>query len=407
MEGRRMKPHLLEQPESLTPGQVRQRFQAFVFEQAVGRPELRPGRVRCKQTGHRHFGTAKPSQNMNFTGHGRSLARLAQLDDDGTGVPMDADDQVVLAGQPLEPSKASDVLLGDATDTAQLIGGVRLGGHRRRRYHPRGMVDLGTRIASGRQAELFVRPGGRVLKLFRPDCRGESIDREILNSQTVYAAGVRAPAILEQIEVDGRRGLLFEQLEGPTLLEQMLRALPDQWAEYARLLGDLHVELHGHRLPQLPSQRARLLDRLERGGLPDDVRDAARRRLDQLPDGDALCHGDFHPINVLIAPTGPVVLDWMDATAGQPIADVARTLLLIRHAGHPIGPREGTEAMTQQARDAFMKAYLATYVESRPLSATNLNSWMLPVAAARLVEAQEAGEAAALRHQIGLLLQAD
>jgi aminoglycoside phosphotransferase (APT) family kinase protein len=43
-----------------------------------------------------------------------------------------------------------------------------------------------------------------------------------------------------------------------------------------------------------------------------------------------LCHGDLHPGNVLVDRDGPVVIDWFDAAVGSPVADVARTSLLIR-----------------------------------------------------------------------------
>ena len=50
-------------------------------------------------------------------------------------------------------------------------------------------------------------------------------------------------------------------------------------------------------------------------------------RLAGLPDGDQLCHGDFRPDNLVLTASGPVVLDWMTATRGVPVADVVRTLM--------------------------------------------------------------------------------
>src|SRR5215472_10876517 len=43
-----------------------------------------------------------------------------------------------------------------------------------------------------------------------------------------------------------------------------------------------------------------------------------------------LCHGDFHPINVLGEISRPVVIDWPDACGGDPAADVCRSYLLLR-----------------------------------------------------------------------------
>src|SRR5215471_10254672 len=53
-------------------------------------------------------------------------------------------------------------------------------------------------------------------------------------------------------------------------------------------------------------------------------------RLANMPEGDRLCHGDFHPINVLGEISRPVVIDWPDACSGDPAADVCRSYLLLR-----------------------------------------------------------------------------
>ena len=47
-------------------------------------------------------------------------------------------------------------------------------------------------------------------------------------------------------------------------------------------------------------------------------------------DGDKLCHGDFHPGNVLLTEKGAVVIDWMTASICNPWADMARTDLFAK-----------------------------------------------------------------------------
>ena len=41
------------------------------------------------------------------------------------------------------------------------------------------------------------------------------------------------------------------------------------------------------------------------------------------PERPALCHGDFHPFNVMLSPRGPIVIDWNNAHIGNPLEDVA------------------------------------------------------------------------------------
>ena len=48
-----------------------------------------------------------------------------------------------------------------------------------------------------------------------------------------------------------------------------------------------------------------------------------------MPDGDRLCHGDFHPLNILGNTFDPLIIDWLDAGRGDPAADVCRSYLLL------------------------------------------------------------------------------
>jgi len=79
----------------------------------------------------------------------------------------------------------------------------------------------------------------------------------------------------------------------------------------------------------------------------------------------------------------PLVIDWMTATRGCPLGDVARTVLLLSIASPPPGlPVELFNTM----RQAFIDAYLVAYRRQRPFADAELHVWLFPVAAARLWE---------------------
>ncbi len=71
-----------------------------------------------------------------------------------------------------------------------------------------------------------------------------------------------------------------------------------------------------------------------------------------LPDGDQVCHGDFHPDNIMLTPAGPRVIDWNNATSGNPLADIAWTSLILRMGEAPPGSEAGMAALLQ-ARHGF------------------------------------------------------
>ena len=49
--------------------------------------------------------------------------------------------------------------------------------------------------------------------------------------------------------------------------------------------------------------------------------------LDELPDGDALCHGDFHGGNILWDDGRYVIIDWVEVSTGCALGDACRTYL--------------------------------------------------------------------------------
>ena len=57
-------------------------------------------------------------------------------------------------------------------------------------------------------------------------------------------------------------------------------------------------------------------------------------RLHRIPpEGDRLVHLDLHPGNVLLARRGPVVIDWTNASGGDPALDVALTWVICATSG--------------------------------------------------------------------------
>jgi aminoglycoside phosphotransferase (APT) family kinase protein len=111
-----------------------------------------------------------------------------------------------------------------------------------------------------------------------------------------------------------------------------------------------------------------------------------------LPDGEALCHGELHPGNVIRTAEGPRVVDWFDASRGDAAADVANTSLVIRHAALPGGLDPRVATTLAAVREAFGAAYLDHYARLCPAVAARVAAWLLPVAVARLALPLPAGE---------------
>jgi hypothetical protein len=150
----------------------------------------------------------------------------------------------------------------------------------------------------------------------------------------------------------------------------------------------VHASLHAVGAPmELQPVRVRLRERIAGApNLPSRLADGALRELDRLPDGDRLLHGDFHPGNVLLSSRGPVVIDWTNATHGDPDADVARTSLMLKLGAMPPGTPRLIRSLNQVGRGWFGRFYSGGYRAVRPYDSAAVERWMVPHAAARLAE---------------------
>jgi aminoglycoside phosphotransferase (APT) family kinase protein len=174
---------------------------------------------------------------------------------------------------------------------------------------------------------------------------------------------------------------------------RVLLARPWTLPAVARTFAEAHAAMHARHVPELPELRGMLERRIRAATpLPPPHRDAALRALDTLSDGDALCHGDYHPDNVLLSAHCPVVIDWENAAHGDPLFDVARSLLLL-DTSHINASSPAGRVVARAFAWAFRTAYMRHYRRLHPFESARLAAWTLPVATARLSEGIEQEEA--------------
>lgn len=83
----------------------------------------------------------------------------------------------------------------------------------------------------------------------------------------------------------------------------------------------------------------------------------------------------------------PVVIDCVDASQGNPHANVARTLLLLQIAEPDwIDDMEQRKIIRRLIQKFPINVYFNQYRQFQSLSQEQLDAWRLPVAAARLSE---------------------
>jgi len=260
------------------------------------------------------------------------------------------------------------------------------------------------KIAEGREAEMFEWGEGRVLRLYRSGWdRGDAVSQALL-LETVASLGVRVPATFGTVEVEGRQGLVLERLGGPDLLTE-IGSKPWKMFAMGRVWGRLHAQLNTKLAPtELETTRSRYRRMIQQSPLvPDEFRPPAIARLDTLPDGDRLVHGDMHPANIMRTDGDFAVIDWSNVTRGPAEADYIRSYVMGTVGDVPPGSPLLVRMFADLGRKVVRGFYDRAYRKVLKPDAQAVEAWRLPVLTGRLAEGIEP-ERRALLKLIGEIL---
>jgi tRNA A-37 threonylcarbamoyl transferase component Bud32 len=156
----------------------------------------------------------------------------------------------------------------------------------------------GNLLATGRDCDIFEFEKGSILRRSR---NGRSQAIEAKTMEFVRNEGYPAPEVFE-VSDDGL-DLVMARIEGPTMLEAA-SSQPWKLRSIGIELAGLHQSLHRLPVPEwLPAA--------------------------PVGTGGQLLHMDLHPLNVILSKRGPIVIDWTNASRGDPFIDVTATWVLL------------------------------------------------------------------------------
>jgi serine/threonine protein kinase len=245
--------------------------------------------------------------------------------------------------------------------------------------------ELGRFIAAGRTADVYEWGANSVLKLFRESVDLATIKHEHRSSVAVYKAGAPAPEPGELVSMGARYGIEYERIEGVPL-SHAIGSDPSKLIYYADLMADTHLRVNSiENVEGLSARHAILAIRLRDETVLDaEAKRCVLNRLHELGTGTNLCHGDFHPENILLRDNKVTVLDWTVASSGDALSDLAQTVLILSGYVEAVRSRS-TEAVLHQ----FIQRYLLRRQESSHILAGNYRDWIPVLAAARLSDGIE------------------
>ncbi|MFB4158910.1 phosphotransferase family protein [Geomicrobium sp. JSM 1781026] len=235
-------------------------------------------------------------------------------------------------------------------------------------------------FAKGNTADLY-RCEHHVVKVFKEYLPKTEALYEAQKQRLAYSTGLRVPRVEDVIEVEGRQAIVMEYIEGKPIGRLLLKN-EQQDEFYIRVCVDVHVEIHQIQpeFESLEPMTGKLRRQVNAAGLEKNVEDVLLNRLSAIQFEPRLCHGDFHPNNVLIHGEDVTIIDWVDASVGDRRADVARTYILIAQSSLPLAEQ-----------------YLTIYCEKAGVIEEEIYQWISIIAAARLSEHLESESAEILK----------
>ena len=240
-------------------------------------------------------------------------------------------------------------------------------------------------LSQGNTAEVYLYGDTVILKLFRENMPFEPIENEYKTAEAISSKLHNVPKVFGMVSYKRRYGIIYERIDGDDMVKVMVKKI-HKIKSYSKSLASLHYELHKTDVDIPCDVKQRLFTNINAvSELSELEKEKIKLYLNSLPDGNSLCHFDYHPGNVMIKDNSFYVIDWMTACIGSSNADVARTSLLLKFGElQHVNPfiKVGVHVFERYVGNTYYKEYKRI----AGISDDDIEQWILPVAAARLVE---------------------
>ena len=231
-------------------------------------------------------------------------------------------------------------------------------------------------VIAERPTKTVYRDGDRSVKLFNKDFPKAEVLAQAKNQALVEEIDINVPKLLEVGTIDGRWMIVSEYVEG-TPLDVLMRENPDKMDEYLNKFVDLQILIHSKRCAGLIKLKDKMHAKIDLTSLDDFVKYELHTRLDATPKHNKVCHGDFHPSNIIITENDEAyIIDWAHVTRGNGAADAARVYLLF----------------TLEGKNDAAQKYLQLFCSKTDTAKQYVQKWMPIVAASQLTKGVKSEE---------------
>jgi aminoglycoside phosphotransferase (APT) family kinase protein len=229
------------------------------------------------------------------------------------------------------------------------------------------MLDLEI-IGEGATTKIY-RDGDKAIKLYVNAPPNEAENEAWLQSYAVKM-GLPVPSVYGVRKIDDSLTALdMDYISGKPLMHEKMN--PSERQKVIQTMVKLQCSVHSVNADGLPKQSDKIKWKIERNNYIDKaVKDNLLSLLNNLnAQSNNLCHGDFHPLNIMFDGKKHWIIDWVDASAGSPLADACRTYLIFK-----------------QFLIRLSGVYLRCFCKESGAAQNDILSWLPVIAAARMSE---------------------
>ncbi len=245
--------------------------------------------------------------------------------------------------------------------------------------------DIGKMIGQGNTSEIYEAGDNYILKLYRDGMSEILCRREFSQTKIAYELIDNVPEPVEIRYVEGRIGAIYKKLTGETMLKKMF-SKPWHSGHYAKNLAKYHVSIQKPVSDNILTVKEKLHGDISSVKvLTESEKQCLFDYLDSLPDGDTLCHFDFHPDNIMLNDNHYSIIDWMTACKGDKLSDVARTIILLQFSQIPRVPAI-INYLAKIFQKRILREYIKQYLKITKEDIEQIREWELVIAAAKLSE---------------------
>lgn len=260
-------------------------------------------------------------------------------------------------------------------------------------------------IGIGRTAEVYEYNNDCILKLYYNE-KEDLIKKEYNFAKYVFENNITTPEPIEIVNINNKCGIIFQKINGESLLKNILNNIFMIKILFKKM-ANLHYNINKIDFNDNTYTYKKYLNWaiIESKHITNDEKDKLKDYISKLPDGNKLCHGDFHPENIICDNDKLYIIDWMTGMQGTMAADVARTEMILRNADIPGKASIFIKIINKIASNIVANIYLKEYCKISGLKMYDINIWKLPLYVARLHENNSKKEEEKLIKKIKILMK--